>query len=108
MPTEGASAWRSRSAPARPLARLRNGAQALPSFASSSLGTHLSAKLCFAGVRESVARVAWPPHGKRSFQDICVPKRELGNEESDGLPQAASTHLDTPEAGGLSHHDRGP
>ena len=30
-----------------------------PSFPSSRLGTHLSPKLCFAGVRERLTRIAW-------------------------------------------------
>ena len=49
-----------------------------PSFPSSSLGTHLSPKLCFARRDlESAPRFQATPT-KRSFEGTVIPKLELG------------------------------
>ena len=50
------------------------------SFPSSSLGTHLSAKLRFVGVERPGALLPLAARGKQSFQDKCVTKLELGHE----------------------------
>ncbi len=60
----------------------RLAAKICPSFPSSSLGTHLSWKLCFpASASERRAR-AWSALAKQSFEDSGMTKQELGHEET--------------------------
>ena len=51
-----------------------------PRSASSCLGTHLSPKLCFARRDLAMAPRFQATRAKQSFEDMGMPKQELGNE----------------------------